>query len=56
MTGPVFGGHAGQCDPGVYAELLENVAEVAAGGVGGDAEALGDFAVGEATGGPAGIR
>src|SRR5580692_3078258 len=50
MTGPVFGGEAGQCDPGVDAELLENVAEVAAGGVVGDAEALGDFAVGEATG------
>src|ERR1700733_3407432 len=60
MTGPVFGGEAGQCDPGVDAELLENVAGGAAGGVGGgaeaaggvvgDAEALGDFAVGEATG------
>src|SRR5580658_10113323 len=50
MTRPVFGGEAGQRDPGVDAELLENVAEVAAGGVVGDAEALGDFAVGEATG------
>jgi hypothetical protein len=48
MTGPVFGDEAGQCDAGVDAELLENVAKVAAGGVGGDSEALGDFAVGEA--------
>ena len=45
---PMFGGEPGQRDPGVDAELLEHMAKVAAGRVGGDEEPLGDLTVGEA--------
>jgi hypothetical protein len=46
----MLGSDAGQRDPGVDAELLERVAEVAVHGVRGNVKPLGYFAVGKAVG------